>query len=404
VVGWIVAALIAIGAAVALMAAARRVRELRASLATTQAAAEATETARRQTQEFETQLAQALHAMDLGVVVVAESGSVAFRNRAAEAFVSARHGNALVEAALVDLLEGARRGVIGEREVELIGPPLSSFVIRAYPLLSGDSSQRNGAVALVEESTERRRLDQVRRDFVANISHELRTPIGAVGLLAETIRDESEPEVVDRLSARMISEAERVTATIEDLLELSRIEFGEGMAIGLVPLRDIVAEAVARIGTAAEQRGVSIDTRITEDPMVRGDRRQLVSAVFNLIDNAVKFSPDHADVIVEVGADGHVAQLSVIDRGIGIPSRDVDRVFERFYRVDRARSRGTGGTGLGLAIVRHVVSNHGGEIRVSSREGEGSTFSLALPIAGADSGPAEKNDGEVRPAAEVRGR
>jgi len=150
---------------------------------------------------------------------------------------------------------------------------------------------------------------------------------------------------------------------------------------------------------------VSIDTRIDGDPMVRGDRRQLVSAVFNLIDNAVKFSPDHADVVVEVGADGHVAHLSVIDRGIGIPSRDVDRVFERFYRVDRARSRGTGGTGLGLAIVRHVVSNHGGEIRVSSREGEGSTFSLALPIAGADSGPAEQSDGEVRPAAvEVRGR
>jgi two-component system, OmpR family, sensor histidine kinase SenX3 len=405
VIGWIVAALVAIGAGIALASAARRARRLSASLATTQAAAEATESARRRTQEFETQLAQALHAMDLGVVVVAEDGTAAFRNRAAEAFVSARHGNALVEAALVDLLEGARRGVIGEREVELIGPPLSSFVIRAYPLLSGDSSQRNGAVALVEESTERRRLDQVRRDFVANISHELRTPIGAVGLLAETIRDESEPEVVDRLSARMISEAERVTATIEDLLELSRIEFGEGMAIGLVPLRDIVAEAVARIGTAAEQHGVSIDTRIAGDPVVRGDRRQLVSAVFNLIDNAVKFSPDHADVIVEVGADGHVAHLSVIDRGIGIPSRDVDRVFERFYRVDRARSRGTGGTGLGLAIVRHVVSNHGGEIRVSSREGEGSTFSLALPIAGADSGPAEQNDGEARPAAvEVNGR
>jgi two-component system sensor histidine kinase SenX3 len=405
VVGWIIAVVIAIGAALALGVASRRIRHLRDALARSEAVAEVTESQRRRTHELETQLSQALNAMDLGVVVVAEDGDVSFRNRAAEAFVSARHGNALVEAALVDLLEGARRGVIGEREVELIGPPLSAFVIRAYPLLSGDASERKGAVALVEESTERRRLDQVRRDFVANISHELRTPIGAVGLLAETIRDESEPEVVDRLSARMISEAERVTATIEDLLELSRIEFGEGMAIGLVPLRDIVAEAVARIGTAAEQRGVSIDMRIVGDPVVRGDRRQLVSAVFNLVDNAVKFSPDHSDVVVEVGSSGDAAQLSVVDKGIGIPARDVDRVFERFYRVDRARSRGTGGTGLGLAIVRHVVSNHGGEIRVSSREGEGSTFSLALPLATTDAGTTQTDNGAATPTeAEVRSR
>ncbi len=290
--------------------------------------------------------------------------------------------------------------MIGEREVELIGPPLSSFVIRAYPLLSGDSSQRNGAVALVEESTERRRLDQVRRDFVANISHELRTPIGAVGLLAETIRDESDPEVVDRLSARMISEAERVTATIEDLLELSRIEFGEGMAIGLVPLRDIVAEAVARIGTAAEQRGVSIDTRASGRP--RRARRPPSARVGRL-------QPDRQRGEVQPrprrrhgrgrGRGPRARTCRSIDRGIGIPSRDVDRVFERFYRVDRARSRGTGGTGLGLAIVRHVVSNHGGEIRVSSREGEGSTFSLALPIAAADSRPgrAERRRGRDPP-------
>jgi two-component system sensor histidine kinase SenX3 len=381
VAGWIVAALITISALLLLALAGRRHRRLRHELTAARESREATEMESRRVRELETQLAQALDAMDLGVVVVGDDGAAAFRNRAAEAFVSARHGHALVEAALGDLLTDARRGLIGEREIELIGPPLRSFVIRAYPLLSDDAVERNGAVALVEENTERRRIDQVRRDFVANISHELRTPIGAIGLLAETIRDEGDPGVVERLSNRMISEAERVTATIEDLLELSRIEFDEGTAISVVPLADIVAEAVARIGTAAEQKSITITTRPSADPLVRGDRRQLVSAVFNLIDNAIKFSRPNTDVAVEIGVLDGRAHLAVVDNGVGIPSRDLDRIFERFYRVDRARSRDTGGTGLGLAIVRHVVSNHGGEIRVSSREGEGSTFSLALPLA-----------------------
>ncbi|HKY13579.1 MAG TPA: ATP-binding protein [Microthrixaceae bacterium] len=396
VIAWLITAIAVTITVACVVIAGARLRAVRTQLAETEAEVVLAQDEQRRTLELETQLAQALDAMELGVVVVGLDGAAVYRNRAADAFVAARHGNALVEAALREVLESARNGVVGEREVELVGPPLRAFLIRASPLLADGEVARHGAVAMVEESTERRRVDQVRRDFVANISHELRTPIGAIGLLAETIRDEADLEVLKKLSDRMISEADRVTGTIEDLLELSRIEFAEGMAIDAVPLSDIVDAAVARMAAAAEQRQVGLAVRVAGDPVIRGDRRQLVSAVFNLIDNAVKFSRPGTEVIVEVAeqsstAGSGTAQLSVIDHGIGIPARDVDRVFERFYRVDRARSRDTGGTGLGLAIVRHVVSNHGGDIWVSSREGEGSTFSISLPLEPSSLGSSTSN-------------
>lgn len=331
--------------------------------------------------ELEGQLAQALDAMDLGVVLRRADGRQVFRNAAAESFAFARHGEALVERAIEELLDASLVGQVAEREVELYGPPLRAFVVRSFPLWSdGESTTPIGALALVEEATERRRVDQVRRDFVANISHELRTPVGALGLLAETIQDEPDPETLRRLAGRMVTEADRVARTIEDLLELSRIEFGDETYVDDVDLVSVVEEAISRIGTAAEHRRVGIVVTDQTPAVIRGDRRQLVSALYNLLDNAVKFSPNGAIVEVSVARDDGRARLSVTDHGVGIPSRDLDRIFERFYRVDRARSRETGGTGLGLAIVRHVVANHGGEINVRSVEGEGSQFTLSLPL------------------------
>jgi two-component system, OmpR family, sensor histidine kinase SenX3 len=221
----------------------------------------------------------------------------------------------------------------------------------------------------------------VRRDFVANISHELKTPVGALGLLAETLLAEDEPEVARRLAERMLTEAFRVAHTIDDLLELSRIEGADDTSYVDAPVDQLIAEAVERVQGGADQRGISIDVESTPVPLaVSGDRRQLVSAVYNLIDNAVKYSEDGSSVEVRSGTDGRWVEIAVRDHGVGIPQRDLERVFERFYRVDRARSRETGGTGLGLAIVRHVANNHAGEVRVDSREGEGSTFTLRLPI------------------------
>lgn len=337
-------------------------------------------------------LSQAVDEIEQGVIVCDAEGVDLFRNRVARTYLEARDGLVLVEAAVQELLAEALAGRSARREVDLFGPPAQSFVVSAYPFGHGA-----GGLVLVEDRSLQRRTETVRRDFVANISHELKTPIGALGLLAETIRDEPDPDVVARLSSRMITEADRASRTVDDLLELSRIEFGDDAEMAELSAIGVVGEAVGRIASAAEHAG--IDVRVDVDPALRlvGDRRQLVSAVFNLLDNAVKYSPDDAEVLVQARSEGGGRlSLAVTDNGIGIPRRDLDRVFERFYRVDRARSRGTGGTGLGLAIVRHVASNHRGEVTVESTEGVGSTFTLSLPVA--DAGDGSRAASTTRPS------
>jgi two-component system sensor histidine kinase SenX3 len=254
--------------------------------------------------------------------------------------------------------------------------PVAAGARRAYAI----ASDRSGAVVEIDDVTERVRLEAVRTDFVANVSHELKTPVGALALLAETLAEEDDPELVRRLAEKMVVEAHRVNRVIEDLLELSRIEAGENPLREPVPVGLVVAEAVERVRHISEARGIHITVREPSRRLVvMGDRRQLVSAVANLLDNAYKYSEPGATVEVDARIDGAWVDLEVADHGMGIPSRDLDRIFERFYRVDRARSRETGGTGLGLAIVRHVVNNHGGSISVTSEEGVGSTFTLRLP-------------------------
>jgi two-component system, OmpR family, sensor histidine kinase SenX3 len=249
-------------------------------------------------------------------------------------------------------------------------------VVRASPLTGG------GAVATIEDVSERRRVDAVRTDFVANISHELKTPVGALALLAETMAEEDDLGVVHRIAARMIDEAHRVSRTIDDLLELSRIELGEEPVRDIVDVVDVVDGAVERSHPLAEARQTTIEVlECHEGVHVLGDRRQLVSALGNLVENAVKYSEDGSSVQVRVRVEGQWVELMVADHGIGIPAQDHDRIFERFYRVDKGRGRDTGGTGLGLAIVRHVATNHRGEVLVSSQEGEGSTFVLRIPLA-----------------------
>lgn len=325
-------------------------------------------------------LAEAVDQFEHGVVVVDGSGGEVYRNPAAHRLGTARDSRTLVESALRRLLVEARTEGARREDVELFGPPAQLFVLSALPFHTEDGT---GALGLVEDRSGARRVETVRRDFVANISHELKTPVGALGLLAETIRDETDPEVTARLAKRMTLESERVARTIDDLLELSRIEFGDETHFEDIDVRAIVDEAVARIGTAAEQAGEGFEVQVGTGIVVHGDRAQLVSAVFNLLDNAVKYSGGGGRIRVKAVRDPStgVVALSVQDEGIGIPRRSLERIFERFYRVDRARSRNTGGTGLGLAIVRHVVSNHGGQVLAESVEGEGSTFTLIVPCA-----------------------
>ena len=222
----------------------------------------------------------------------------------------------------------------------------------------------------------------MRRDFVANVSHELKTPVGALALLAETLTAEDDLEIIHRLSERLLGEGHRLARIIDDLLDLSRIESDEEPRREPVPVYPIVAEAVEWVRPLASAHSIHLDVAMPADTvMVLGERRQLVSALSNLLENAVKYSDAEAIVELWVDSDDAWAEVVVRDRGIGIPERELERIFERFYRVDPARARATGGTGLGLAIVRHVAQAHGGEIVVDSLEGRGSTFTLRLPTA-----------------------
>ncbi len=326
---------------------------------------------------------EALRAHDDGVVVVDAQGTTVLRNAAAERYHAARHADALAEAAIGELLEQARSGEGGHRELTLFGPPREVLSVRATPLRDGAGVF--GAVAYIRDVSETRRTESVRRDFVANVSHELKTPIGALALLAETMASGDDPVVMHQLAERVLREADRLARIVDDLLDLSLIEAQEAPTREPTPVATIVAEAVERVKAQAEAADIPLlGGEIAAGLVVLCDHRQLVSALTNLLDNAVKYSdrgrPIECTAVVADAAVSRVA-ITVRDHGLGIPSRDLERVFERFYRVDRARSRATGGTGLGLAIVRHVAHAHGGEVTVESREGDGSAFTLTLPLA-----------------------
>ena len=322
-----------------------------------------------------TLLRAALDALDVGVVYADVSGEIVLRNRAAEHASGIRHGDVLVDEAVERL---TRRALLGEdcgRTVSLIGPPARVFDVRARPVAGG------GALVTITDTTERTRLDAVRTDFVANISHELKTPVGAMSILAETLADAEDPEVVRRLAGKIVSEADRLTQAIEDLLELALVEMSGDLRREEVQAADIVRAAADRVQGFADRRRVSIVVREPEAPVrLMANRVEMVSAMANLIDNAVKYSDEGTTVEVTVTRLGNEVAFRVKDQGMGIAPQHHERIFERFYRVDKARSRDTGGVGHGLAIVRHVAINHGGEVNVTSQEGEGSSFTLVLPL------------------------
>jgi two-component system sensor histidine kinase SenX3 len=444
-------------------------------------------------------LRRSLDTLTQGVVLCDENGTVIYRNGRANALMVSRHGDALAAQAVTEVLEDAWHEGSAERTLDLYGPPRRTLQVRAHQI--DDGRRPLGVIALIEDVSERRRLEEIRRDFVANVSHELKTPMGALGLLAETLVSEPDPQVAQRLAGRIHNEAFRVSRIIDDLLDLSRIESEEAPPREPVLVNLVMADAIERVRATADQRGIEIVLHEPSPPVaIMGERRQLVSAMHALLENAITYSYDNSKVVVtgavqranptlerpatesggsrdaashdpvsaetpvvaasegeagegehpvepvftpEIleqytpGADDALAapatsttappstptptptptpapvapeaekgdaagtgpsetisagspnwrveerdtvRLSVQDHGVGIPARDLDRIFERFYRVDHGRSRDTGGTGLGLSIVRHVANNHQGWVDVESREGEGSTFTLVLPI------------------------
>ena len=346
-----------------------------------------------------------LSALDLGVVVVDRDEFAVLANLAAQRLKVV----AADRLAVPELSELVRRVTdSGEPDSVTIdltpsgpGPDRLTFAVRAMPLLAG---QRVHSVVLrFFDVTEARRLELVRRDFVANVSHELKTPVGALTLLAEAVQEAADdPAAVQHFAERMQREGSRLGRLVQELIELSRLQGAEPLpGDALVPVERVLAEAADRSRLLAEQSDIAVVCRSEDRSLVRGNETQLTTALGNLIDNAIAYSPPHTRVSVtsrvEADPDGHSwVAVSISDQGIGIADDDLDRVFERFYRVDPARSRATGGTGLGLAIVKHIATNHGGSVSVWSVLGSGSTFTVRLPLAGqlpADDSPAPATAG-----------
>ena len=259
-----------------------------------------------------------------------------------------------------------------------IGAGKREFEVSVSPL-----NDEGMVLVLISDQSEARRTDAVRRDFVANVSHELKTPIGALGLLSEAILGaKDQPDAVVKFASRMQIEAKRLTDLVQEIIDLSRLQSSDPLQKAFaLEASDVVREAVAQAALSAESRKITVEIGEIEDATVIGDRDQLIMAVLNLVENAINYSPENTKVSVVVKIKDELLEISVTDQGIGIAEGELARVFERFYRVDPARSRMTGGTGLGLSIVKHVALNHGGDIKVWSKEGVGSTFTLQLPIA-----------------------
>lgn len=236
-------------------------------------------------------------------------------------------------------------------------------------------------VVLVEDRTKEYRVEAIRRDFVANVSHELKTPIGAIALLAEAVDEaRDDPEAVTRFAGRMQIESERLTRLVQQIIDLSRLQ-GDALHDQPRPVEvgALLHAACDNAHTDAERKRIEIVHTAEPDLIVVGDREQLLSALSNLVENAVTYSPEDSRVVVRADRNGDDVKITVTDRGVGMDSGAVDRIFERFYRVDPARHRSTGGTGLGLSIVKHVAASHGGSVEVWSEPGVGSSFTLVLP-------------------------
>ena len=324
---------------------------------------------------------QVLDALETAGAVVDPSNNVIKASQAAVS-MGLVWNRQLVHTELLDLIGQVRRS----------GEPISeNLILSRGPF--GDASMRvrvrlarlgtRYVLLLAEDRTEAFRLDEVRRDFVANVSHELKTPIASVGLLAEAlVHAADEPEQVRRFANRLTTESARLGRLTQEIIELSRLQSQEAVAQPeLVKIDAVVAAAVDQARIVADANHITIAVGKKSRSEVYGDERLLVVAVHNLIANAVNYSPDGSRVGVGVRRNEGAVEITVTDQGVGIPEADLDRIFERFFRVDQARSRHTGGTGLGLAIVKHVVQNHGGDIRVWSQPGTGSTFTIRLPEA-----------------------
>ena len=331
--------------------------------------------------DLSTQSFDLLRAIDAESIVIAPTDQVIYYSEKI-ANLNLITGERIQNKELTNLVRAVRRsGVSQDATMELprgpIGAGTHDLLVRVASI--GDA----GLIAiLIFDDSEMRRLDSIRRDFVANISHELKTPIGALSILSEAVLEASnDPEAITKFASRMQAEAKRLSGLVQEIIDLSRLQDDDPLKDGKpVDLSEVIIEAIDQSRLNAENRKISLVFESIDGVKVNGDRAQIMMAIHNLIENAINYSPNSTRVAITLKVVAAIAEVAVSDQGIGIPEKDLERIFERFYRVDPARSRLTGGTGLGLSIVKHIAKNHGGDVSLWSVEGAGSTFTIRFPL------------------------
>lgn len=325
-----------------------------------------------------------LGALSSGWLLVDRSDRITAHSADAEVLGLVRDTDLRHDAVREIVRRARREGRVVEAEPELPRGPLQGsnldLFLRVAPL------NDDVVVVLVEDRTQARRIEETRRDFVVNVSHELKTPVGGLRLLAEAVEDAADdPEAVARFAARMKTETVRLANLVQEIVDLSRLQGVDTVATAKqVDLGECAERAVDETRLLAEERRISLSLAVDEGPhTVLGDENLLTTACRNLVNNAVNYSAEETRIVVAVSAEDDAVVVQVTDQGVGLTAAEIERIFERFYRVDPARSRRTGGTGLGLAIVKHVCANHGGQIRVWSEPGVGSTFEMQIPASSA---------------------
>jgi signal transduction histidine kinase len=383
-VGTLIAVLVVVAVATGVVGAlglalVRSHERLRAVASEARDAREALDEQRRDSTEERRVPDLILGSMQEGVLLLDGEGRRVFANEALSHHLGSAPDD-VTSMMPTELQRAAKRagytGATSHVDLEM-GPPTRWLRATALPVADDGS-----VLVVIRDVTDARRLDAVRRDFVTNASHELKTPVASIRAAAETLHDTAsdDPPAVRRFAEQLERESMRLQRIVSDLLDLSRLESGSDLD-DRVRLDEVANEEVARLTDQAEEAG--LDLRFSADgvPSVRGSARDLALLVRNLVDNAIRYTKAGGEIDVRVTSDNDAVTLRVADTGVGIPTKDLPRVFERFYRVDRARSRDTGGTGLGLAIVKHVAENHGGSVEVRSELGNGSTFEVRLPAA-----------------------
>jgi two-component system, OmpR family, sensor histidine kinase SenX3 len=326
-------------------------------------------------------LLEALGQLDQNALVIAPGEVIVFASENIDHIGILRDGNIQSQELLAIIRVVRRTNVKQTGTIEVprgpIGEGRHELTVNVIPLI-----REQFVLVLLSDESQAQRIQDVRRDFVANVSHELKTPIGALLLLSEAVLGaKDDPAAVEKFATRMQIESKRLTDLVQEIINLSRLQDSDPLSVpSELNVQDLVSEAIDQSQVGADSRKIQISSGEIANGVVLGDRDQIIMAVQNLVENAVNYSPEGTKVTVSSMVEDGIVTITVIDQGIGIPESEKDRIFERFYRVDPARSRQSGGTGLGLSIVKHVATKHGGEVSVWSVEDVGSTFSLKLPL------------------------